>query len=675
MGFFWVQFKIFYLIGFWGMSVFLFSFSCGFFSFVFFHYHYLFLLIRFEMIMLSIYFMFSFSLFFGLGGFSFFLLFLIVMVCGAAFGIVLLVRFVRSRGNEIYTFFFWSFRPLGFVFSFFLFIFHLVFFYMFIIFFSEGFIFSFSFLKLWSFDLDFIFVFDFLSLSFSRFVLLISSVVFLYSDYYMMGDLNYKRFLLVLLIFVFSIIFLVFRFSFFSSMVGWDGLGLVSFFLVIYYNNYSSLRSGLLTVLRNRLGDLGMLFSFFYMFLGGRWSFLNFSFVDTFLLGIFLIFAAITRRAQFPFRAWLPAAIAAPTPVSSLVHSSTLVTAGVYLLVRYYYSLRFLFSSFIFCRLSLFTMFFSGLLAVFDSDIKKIVAISTLRQLGFMMFSISSGEWILGFFHMVCHALYKSLLFLSCGSFIVLGSGRQDLRLKGRISFSSPFFFIVFVFSSFRLFGFPFLTGFFSKDFILEFSFLGGWGLLYMLILLFSCCFSLVYSLRVFFWGLFFYKSIFTEFSFFSLNQVSLSIFVLFFWSVFWGGFFGSLVFLDCFFFVFSFFKIFSLFVFLVGGLIFFFIIFSVFRNFSFVVSDFFFLYSFSSFFSSFSVNFWGSFSKFDSLWLEYFGPRIFMNFNFLSGYMIKFELGFWKVMYLFFGVVFIYLFFYFICVLNRAFGLLLIGS
>lgn len=656
-----MQFKIFYLIGFWGIGIFLFVFCCGFFSFVFFHFHYLFLLISFEIIILSLYFMFSLSFFFGLGGFSFFLLFLIVIVCGAAFGIVLLVSFVRVRGNEIFSYSFWLYKSLGFIFSLFLFIFHLVFFYMFLVFFSEGFIFSFSFLKMSSLDLDFVFVFDFLSLSFASFVLLISSVVFLYSDYYMMGDIFYKRFLLVLLMFVFSIMFLVFSFRFFSSIVGWDGLGLVSFFLVIYYNNFRSLRSGLLTVLSNRLGDLGMLFSFFFMFLGGGWRFLSFSFFDTFYLSIFIIFAAITKRAQFPFSAWLPAAMAAPTPVSSLVHSSTLVTAGVYLLIRYYYSLRYVLSSFFFCTLSLFTIFFSGLLATFDSDIKKIVAISTLSQLGFIMFAISSGEWILGFFHMVCHALYKSLLFLSCGSFIILGSGNQDLRFKGSISFTSPFFFIIFVFSSFRLFGFPFLTGFFSKDFVLEFSFLGGWGVFYMFILFFSCCFSLAYSLRVFLWGLFFYKRIFSEFSFFSLNKVIYSIFILFFWSIFWGGYFGSLVFLDSFFFVFSFFKIFTLLVFLFGFILFCLFTSVFFKSFSFLVSDFFFLYSFSSFFSSFLVNFWESFSKFDVLWLEFFGPKVFLNFNFFSYYILKFEGGFWKVMYLFFGVIFIYLFFYFI--------------
>ena len=137
--------------------------------------------------------------------------------------------------------------------------------------------------------------------------------------------------------------------------------------------------------------------------------------------------------------------MAAPTPVSSLVHSSTLVTAGVYLLIRFYYSLSYFYSSLFFCVISLMTIFFGGLLAVYDCDLKKVIAISTLRQLGFIIYSISLGEWGFGFFHMLCHALYKSLLFLSGGVFINFSSGDQDVRFKGGLLFSSPFFFIVFV--------------------------------------------------------------------------------------------------------------------------------------------------------------------------------------------------------------------------------------
>jgi NADH-ubiquinone oxidoreductase chain 5 len=116
------------------------------------------------------------------------------------------------------------------------------------------------------------------------------------------------------------------------------------------------------------------------------------SYFDSLFFSFLIIFSSITKRAQFPFSAWLPAAIAAPTPVSSLVHSSTLVTAGVYLLIRFYYTLSFILSSSIFCFISLITIFFSGILALYDNDMKKVIAISTLSQLGFMMFSLSTGE-------------------------------------------------------------------------------------------------------------------------------------------------------------------------------------------------------------------------------------------------------------------------------------------
>jgi NADH-ubiquinone oxidoreductase chain 5 len=134
---------------------------------------------------------------------------------------------------------------------------------------------------------------------------------------------------------------LVFSPNLFSLMIGWDGLGLVSFLLVIYYRNFSSLRSGLLTVFTNRLGDLSIIVSFILFFLRSSMSVTSFYFNSSIYLGIFILLAASTKSAQLPFSSWLPAAMAAPTPVSSLVHSSTLVTAGVYLLIRFYYSLSF----------------------------------------------------------------------------------------------------------------------------------------------------------------------------------------------------------------------------------------------------------------------------------------------------------------------------------------------
>jgi len=170
---------------------------------------------------------------------------------------------------------------------------------------------------------------------------LISSVVFFYNNFYMEGTVDMRRFLYLVFLFVLSMFILVFSGNFLLTIVGWDGLGLVSFCLVIFYCNASRLDSGLLTVFSNRLGDVFFLVSFYFFSLGGRFNFDSFSVKIPLTFVMFLFFGAITKSAQIPFSSWLPAAIAAPTPVSSLVHSSTLVTAGIYVLIRYHYILQF----------------------------------------------------------------------------------------------------------------------------------------------------------------------------------------------------------------------------------------------------------------------------------------------------------------------------------------------
>jgi len=245
-------------------------------------------------------------------------------------------------------------------------------------------------------------------------------------------DVLTKRFLFVLFLFVASMRILVFSGNMFTTMVGWDGLGLVSFILVIYYQSLSRVDSGLVTVYRNRLGDGFFLIRFSWYFLSGGWG--PDSFYGCHKLLCFLLFVGcFTKRAQAPFSAWLPAAIAAPTPVSSLVHSSTLVTAGIYVMLRY--NVLF-FSSFLVCSVSLVTLFVGGLRACFEKDLKKVVAISTLSQLGVMLYRLSLGFWKLCFVHMRMHALFKSLLFLRCGSLMSGLGGGQDSRFFG-FSFSS----------------------------------------------------------------------------------------------------------------------------------------------------------------------------------------------------------------------------------------------
>lgn len=270
---------------------------------------------------------------------------------------------------------------------------------------------------------------DYLSFGFFRCVSFISGAVFFYRNYYIEGGLTNRRFSFLVFLFVVSMFLLVFSGRFFITMVGWDGLGLVSFCLVVFYNNSGSLDSGLVTVFRNRVGDAFFLITFLFFLMGGSWT-SDFCFTGDYTIGLLFVFlGALTKRAQIPFSAWLPAAMAAPTPVSSLVHSSTLVTAGIYVVIRYHYMFRGLFL--VMGVLGLVTILLAGFCACLEGDFKKVIAMSTLRQLGLILFTLSLGAWQLAFLHMVVHAFFKRTLFLRCGSVIHQLVGCQDSRFYG----------------------------------------------------------------------------------------------------------------------------------------------------------------------------------------------------------------------------------------------------
>lgn len=204
----------------------------------------------------------------------------------------------------------------------------------------------------------------------------------------------------------------------------------------------------------------------------------------------------MTKRAQLPFSSWLPAAIAAPTPVSSLVHSSTLVTAGVYVIIRFFYlsELSFLIDLLIWIRLL--TCLGAGIIACYENDLKKLVAMSTLSQLGLMIFIYSLGEVFYSYYHMVCHALFKALLFLGCGFCILLIYGSQDSRFiisLGSLVFSNIIFIFISVLS---LIGFPFLTGFYSKDSIVEICFIKSPIFIVYVFLILACVLTGIYGLK-----------------------------------------------------------------------------------------------------------------------------------------------------------------------------------
>nr|QDI93927.1 NADH dehydrogenase subunit 5 [Tuxedo bicinctus]QDI93953.1 NADH dehydrogenase subunit 5 [Tuxedo bicinctus] len=343
-------------------------------------------------------------------------------------------------------------------------------------------------------------IFDYMSMTFMGCVLLISSMVIFYSDSYMDKDKHKLRFLILVFLFIISMMMMILSPNLISILLGWDGLGLVSYCLVIYFQNIKSYNAGMLTIIINRIGDVSILVCISWMLNFGGWNFIYlFYFLDDFMYIIYLliVLSAFTSSAQIPFSSWLPAAMAAPTPVSALVHSSTLVTAGVYLLIRFYPLLKF-YECGVFIMISIMTMFMSGLGANFEFDLKSIIALSTLSQLGLMMGILFIGFPNLSFFHLLTHAFFKALLFLCAGLIIHVMNDSQDIRDMGFVGKSLPFTSSCFIISSFSLAGMPFLSGFYSKDMIIEFLFMNEYNLMYYIVFLVSVVFTMSYSVRLF---------------------------------------------------------------------------------------------------------------------------------------------------------------------------------
>nr|YP_010939803.1 NADH dehydrogenase subunit 5 [Charonia tritonis]QJF73056.1 NADH dehydrogenase subunit 5 [Charonia tritonis]WLF86362.1 NADH dehydrogenase subunit 5 [Charonia tritonis] len=354
--------------------------------------------------------------------------------------------------------------------------------------------------------ITFIIILDSVSLSFSNVVCLISGCVMLFSSSYMSHDPFLKRFTWLVMLFVLSMNLLVFIPSLPALLLGWDGLGIVSFALVIYYQNMKSLGAGMITVLANRIGDVMILISIGLLVLQGHWAIiLMWDFHLATWVILTLTIAAMTKSAQIPFSSWLPAAMAAPTPVSALVHSSTLVTAGVFLLIRFF---PFLDSipgfkpSLLF--ISVLTLLMAGIGANYENDLKKVIALSTLSQLGVMMMSLGMGMPHLALFHLYTHALFKALLFLCAGTIIHNSCNTQDIRHMGLISRQAPLTVACMNIANLSLCGAPFLSGFYSKDLILELSLTSPTSLIMIILIFLATGMTAAYSFRLSFcslWG------------------------------------------------------------------------------------------------------------------------------------------------------------------------------
>nr|AAX38559.1 NADH dehydrogenase subunit 5 [Pseudosquilla ciliata] len=362
-------------------------------------------------------------------------------------------------------------------------------------------------------------ILDWMSLMFLGFVMLISSMVLYYSGGYMEGDPNMNRFIYLVLMFVVSMVALIISPNLVSILLGWDGLGLVSYCLVIYYQNEKSAAAGMLTALSNRIGDVAILLAISLMSIyGGNFVFyLNSICGDSSmeLLCFLVMLAAMTKKAQIPFSAWLPAAMAAPTPVSALVHSSTLVTAGVYLLVRFEPAMHGSVYSQMLLLLGGTTMFMAGLGANFEYDLKKIIALSTLSQLGVMMSILGFGLPDLAFFHLLSHALFKALLFMCAGVVIHSAKDYQDIRMMGGLSKFMPLTTFYMNLANLALCGMPFMAGFYSKDMILEMAFMGPINYISFLMYVFATGLTVCYTARLV------YYSVTGDFNMGSLHTVN----------------------------------------------------------------------------------------------------------------------------------------------------------
>ncbi|YP_009054351.1 NADH dehydrogenase subunit 5 (mitochondrion) [Papilio polytes] len=390
---------------------------------------------------------------------------------------------------------------------------------------------------------------DWMSLLFMMFVLMISSSVIYYSKSYMSSEKNLNRFIILVLLFVFSMILLIISPNMISIFLGWDGLGLVSYCLVIYYQNIKSYNAGMLTALSNRIGDVMILMVISWMMNYGSWNyifFLNFMNNDYMMkiIGLMLIIASMTKSAQIPFSSWLPAAMAAPTPVSALVHSSTLVTAGVYLLIRFNMMLIDMFFLKFLLLLSGLTMFMAGISANYEFDLKKIIALSTLSQLGLMMSILSMGMSDLAFFHLLTHAMFKALLFMCAGVVIHMMSDIQDIRYMGGISFYIPLTSLCLNISNLALCGLPFLAGFYSKDLILEMVSMSNLNLMIFFLYYLSTGLTMFYTIRLLFYLMINDYNLMVVYNLYDEDYVMLkSMFMLLFMSLVVGSFLSWMIF------------------------------------------------------------------------------------------------------------------------------------
>ena len=337
------------------------------------------------------------------------------------------------------------------------------------------------------------FLIDLYSLIFSLIVLIITIFIFFYSLSYLETEGEKPKFFISLFIFIISMIILIYSFNLTSLLIRWDGLGVTSFLLIFFYHSIKRKNSSLITIILNRIGDLIIIFSLTLSLIYFTWNII-FWFSCQKLTIIMLLIASFRKSAQIPFSAWLPLAIAAPTPVSSLVHSSTLVTAGIYLIFRIPYRCLFNFKKLIFL-ISRATLLLRSFIALQRFDLKEIIAFSTIRHISLIIIGLSWDYFNISFFHLCTHALFKALLFICSGFLIYFQWGSQDIRNLSLIQIRPKIKF-AFIIASCSIMGLPFLSGFYSKDILIDLSSTSRTIIIFSL----SILITRIYSLRLLFY-------------------------------------------------------------------------------------------------------------------------------------------------------------------------------